>query len=108
ERAQGERETERADVRRAQEAVEAKWSDRLHEVERAHAAKEKTSDTTIRNLKGMLERAAAKMRQDEATQLGLRNKVGDLQQQLASERSNKAGSAVLGGLVGIALGRTMD
>jgi hypothetical protein len=56
----------------------------------------------------MLERAAAKMRQDEATQLVLRNQINALQQQLAQERSAKASAGMVGGLLGIALGRAMD
>ena len=107
EKVQREREVERADAARAKELIEAKYVERLHEVERSHAAKERTSDTTIRNLKNMLERAAAKIGQDESTLLVLRNQIGALQRQLATERSNKGGSAVLGGLVGIALGRAM-
>jgi transcriptional regulator with XRE-family HTH domain len=107
-RLQRERERDQADARKARETADAEWNGRLHELERAHAAKEKTSDTTNRNLKGMLERAATKMRQDDATQLVLRSQIQALQQQLAQERSAKASAGMVGGLLGIALGRAMD
>jgi transcriptional regulator with XRE-family HTH domain len=107
-RLQSLRERDQEDARKAQEASDTEWNGHLRELERAHAAKEKTSDTTIRNLKGMLERAAAKRRQDDATQLVLRNQINVLQQQLAQERSAKGSAGVLGGLFGIALGRAMD
>jgi transcriptional regulator with XRE-family HTH domain len=55
-----ERERDQTEARKAQAASDAAWTARLREREQAHAAEAKTSDTTIRNLKGMLERAAAK------------------------------------------------
>lgn len=108
ERVQCEREREQEDARKAQEAVEAAWRERLRKGDVDHASQKQTSDKTIRNLKGMLERAAARIREDDATQFVLRNQVTALQQQVAHERSRKASASVLGGLVGIALGRAMD
>lgn len=108
ERVQCEREREQEDARKTQEAAEATWRERLQKAEASHAAQSRVFESRIDAYKGMVERAAAKIREYEATQIILRNQITVLQQQVAHERSTKAGASVLGGLVGIALGRAMD
>lgn len=101
-------ERERADTREVHERSEAAWKARLAKAEAAHASQQKTSSMTIRVLKTKLDHTSIKVRAHEAALVTLRQHLSSLQQQLAKERSAKASASVLGGLIGMAIGRTMD
>lgn len=101
-------ESERREARRQREALDAGWQQRLKDTYAAHAADLADASARFDKQQSVLERAAVKLREQETIQVALRRQIAVLQQQLAQERSAKAGVGVLGGLVGMALGRAMD
>jgi transcriptional regulator with XRE-family HTH domain len=108
ERLRGELDSAAVGARKAQAASDAEHAARLRAAEKAHAAATETSHTTIANLKGMLARANAKLSEEAAAKNALRTQVAALQHLLAKEQSAKASAGLLGGIVGMALGRSID
>jgi transcriptional regulator with XRE-family HTH domain len=103
-----EREREREQERLARVASEAAATEHLRNVEQYAVAQRTSAEEKIARLKEELREAVAHLSSFEATAKVLRGQIAALQHQLVNERSTKAGTAVLGGLVGIALGRAMD
>lgn len=107
-REQGEREREREEERAARLGSETVATNHLRNVEEYAVAQRTLANAKIATLTTDLGRVLAHNREVEAAANTLRKHLHALHQQLASEQSKKAVTALFAGLAGAALGRSMD